>query len=191
VFYFTSFTFRNLLLSFGFDILHFESVPYPLENSLLAVVRNTDSLPRRIEPEAAGLRAEIERARGFAELVFRRRETVRTALVDFRKMNPKSRIVLFGAGHLSVAFLSIMGLEDLVDFVIDDNRNKKGMEMPVGELAIKGSEDLYSEDVALCLLGLNPHNQPNVIAKHKEFERKGGVFASIFPGGERYLEDIL
>ena len=32
--YFTSFTFKQMLENSGFNIIHYESVPYPLENSL-------------------------------------------------------------------------------------------------------------------------------------------------------------
>ena len=51
-----------------------------------------------------------------------------------------------------------MDIADAIDFVIDDNSNKKGMLMPVGDLEIMGSDALYSRDVKLCLLGLNPQN---------------------------------
>ena len=84
-----------------------------------------------------------------------------------------------------------MKVVDLVDFVIDDNTNKKGMYMPIGNLAIKGSDSLYIENVKVCLLSLNPQNQPKVIANHKKFTDQGGFFASIFPGGDMDLNNIL
>ena len=98
---------------------------------------------------------------------------------------------MFGAGHLSVAFISIMGITDLIDFVIDDNPHKNGMVMPVGGIEILSADSLYSREVSLCLLGLNPLNQPKVIAKHTSFTRKGGVFASIFPGTDLTLEALI
>ena len=98
---------------------------------------------------------------------------------------------MFGAGHLSVAFISIMEIADLIDFIIDDNPHKKDMMMPIGDIEILGSDSLYSRKVNLCLLGLNPQNQPKVIANHITFTENGGKFASIFPGTVLDLEKII
>jgi len=84
-----------------------------------------------------------------------------------------------------------MEITDLIDFVIDDNPYKKEMRMPVGNLEITGSDSLYSRNVSLCLLGLNPQNQPKVIANHIPFTENGGKFASIFPGTALDLEKII
>jgi hypothetical protein len=188
IFYFTSFTFRQLLLEYGFSIAHFESIPYPLENSLVAIVqeKSTSQDPVNANPEAVA--KEVLRAQNFAEALERRRVDVRQKLEALRR--ERGVIAMFGAGHLSVAFISLMHVADLISFVIDDNPNKKGLKMPVGELSIVGSEALYSDDIRICLLGLNPQNQPKVIAKHLRFIEQGGVFASIFPGSELDLERI-
>jgi hypothetical protein len=84
-----------------------------------------------------------------------------------------------------------MDIADTIDFVIDDNSNKKGMLMPVGDLEIRSSDALYSGDVKLCLLGLNPQNHLKVVTKHKIFTENGGIFASIFPGTTLDLEEII
>lgn len=189
IFYFTSFTFKLLLQSAGFSIVLYESFPYPLENSIVAIVREAKEEKNPVEPDTASLEREIERAHKFADAVAHRRQIIREKLEKFREK--VGGIALFGAGHLSVAFLSILGVYDLIDFVIDDNPHKKGMRMPVGNLEIRGSESLYSGAIKLCLLGLNPHNQPKVVAKHGEFEGQGGLFASIFPGSDLDLEKIL
>ena len=78
----------------------------------------------------------------------------------------------------------------MIDFVIDDNPNKKGMIMPIGNINILGSDVLYNGYIKLCLLGLNPQNQSKVIARHAAFINTGGIFASIFPGTHLALEDI-
>ena len=100
-------------------------------------------------------------------------------------------IAVFGAGHLTVAFIATMEISEMIDFVIDDNPNKKGMIMPIGGIKILGSESLYSREVDLCLLGLNPINQPKVVAKHISFEKNGGLFSSIFPGTELSIEKLI
>jgi C-methyltransferase-like protein/methyltransferase family protein/putative zinc binding protein len=189
VFYFTRYTFKQVMTSAGLSIQHYESVPYPLENSIIAITQLVANEEAEPTVDKAILSEEIARAKKFAETIQIRRESLRSKLEMAKKKY--GSITLFGAGHLSVAFLSIMNVEHLFDFVIDDNENKKGMNMPIGELNIVGSEHLYDNKVGLCLLSLNPHNQPKVIEKHQRYIENGGLFASIFPSSENYLETIL
>jgi len=187
VFYFTSLTFKQLLQASGFKIVHFESVPYLLENSIIAIVQEVPA------DAVAGISLhavadEVARARTFAESLARRRVGIRRKLEVMRR--ERGLIALFGAGHLSVAFLSLMKVRDLICCVIDDNPHKKGMRMPIGGLDIVGSDALYRGDIRVCLLSLNPQNQPKVLANHQRFIQQGGVFASIFPGSPLDLEQM-
>lgn len=188
IFYFTSYTFKQLMLKSGFSIVHYESVPYPLENSLVAIVQEGLSGENPVKIDTQLLAEEVARARGFALALSHRRIDVRKKLESLRQKH--GSIAMFGAGHLSVAFLSLMQVADLISCVIDDNPNKKGLQMPIGELRIVGSEALYSGDIKVCLLGLNPQNQPKIIAKQHRFIDQGGFFASIFPGSELDLERL-
>jgi hypothetical protein len=189
IFYFTRYTFKKIMQSTGLSLRHYESVPYPLENSIIAITQATSIVDINPEIEQKILSEEITRARKFAEIINFRRKSLRKKLESVKEKY--GSIALFGAGHLSVAFLSIMHVADLITFVLDDNEHKKGMKMPIGDLNIVGSDNLYSNDIGLCLLSLNPHNQPKVIEKHQRYVENGGVFASIFPGTEFYLETIL
>jgi len=185
VFYFTSLTFKQLLHASGFKIVHFESVPYLLENSIIAIVQETSAdAAAGISPHAVA--DEVARARTFAESLARRRVGIRRKLEAMRR--ERGPIALFGAGHLSVAFLSLMEVGDLICCVVDDNPHKKGMRMPIGGIEIVGSDALYRGDIRVCLLSLNPQNQPKVLANHQRFIRQGGVFVSIFPGSPLDLE---
>jgi hypothetical protein len=186
IFYFTSFTFRQLLLKSGFAIVHYESVPYALENSLVAIVREAPVNENPVCTDLQAVAGEVARAQSFVQVLARRKIDVRKKLEALRR--ERGQIAMFGAGHLSVAFLSIMQVADIISCVVDDNPNKKGLQMPVGGLQIAGSEALCSRDIRVCLLGLNPQNQPKVIASQQRFVEQGGVFASIFPGSELDLE---
>ena len=186
IYYFTSFTFRQLLQQSGFTIDYYDSVNYALENSLVAIVRDTQTMAIAASPDPAAVEREIMRARNFAARIAARRVALRGRLEATRKRHGK--IAIFGAGHLSAAFLSLMQVADLIDCVIDDNPNKKGRLMPLGGLKITGSDALYSGEIGVCLLGLNPQNQPRVIAKHSRFVEQGGIFASIFPGNAQDTE---
>jgi hypothetical protein len=189
LFYFTSFTFRQLLLNSGFAIVEYYSVNYPLENSLVAVVQEASigTVPEVIGPNE--IAAEVNRAKNFIDGLIIRRTTMRRKLEAWR--NDHGKIAIFGAGHLSVAFLSLMNLADLIECVLDDNPYKTGMQMPLGRLPILSSDALYTRGISLCLLGLNPHNQPKLIANHQQYLEQGGVFGSIFPGSKHDLEQVL
>ncbi|MCX6239051.1 MAG: methyltransferase domain-containing protein [Bacteroidia bacterium] len=189
IYYFTQFTFKQLLQGFGFVINYYDSVPYPLENSIVAIVQEASDNTNTPNPDPNLVAQELARARRFAESVASRRVTIRHKLEAIRHKH--GSIALFGAGHLSVAFLSMMGIADLINCVIDDNPHKKGMRMPLGNLEIVGSDALYSGDIRICLMSLNPQNQPKVRASHQRFIGQGGLFASIFPGSELDLEILL
>jgi hypothetical protein len=187
-YYFTTYTFHKILTDAAFEVVHFESVPYPFENSIVAIVKAAQK-KQDIATDQNAVTEQVALAKNFAKDIEQRRRAIRSKL-EYLKQKYGS-IALFGAGHLSVSFLSLMKVADLVDFVIDDNPNKKGMYMPIGNLAIKGSDSLYAEGVKVCLLSLNPQNQPKVILNHQKFTDQGGLFASIFPGGELDLNNIV
>lgn len=178
-YYFTCFTFQAILKQHGFSIVSFTAYPYALENSIVAIVRVSGTGVSAISLDQAAVDQEIARAKGFAEALLRRRVQARRDLENLREKHGK--IALFGAGHLSVTYLTLMQLADLVSYVLDDNPNKIGHKMPIGHIPIVGSEVLYSEGIRVCLLGLNPKNQPQVTAKHSRFVAEGGIFLSIFP----------
>ena len=110
-------------------------------------------------------------------------------LSNIRKRSGK--IAIFGAGHATVAFISILGIENLIDFIIDDNPNKISKKLPAGNIPIIDSSALYKQDIKICLLGTNPQSHRKIIDKHKDYVNIGGVFASIFPGTEIYFGDVL
>lgn len=191
-YYFTQQTFLQRLERSGLQVHHHELIPYPLENCIVAIVRtagsqeSTDQDCDAITLDPLGLDRELVRARRFATLFARRKRAVRKHLEHLQATH--GRIAMFGAGHLSVAFLSLLDVADLIDFVIDDNPSKRSLRMPIGSLEIRGSDALYENQVAVCLLGLNPQNQPSLVSRHGRFQESGGTFLSIFPGDANYLE---
>ena len=132
---------------------------------------------------------EVERAKIFAASITSKRLEMRDKLEHIQSQY--GLISLFGAGHLSVAFLSIMDIADMFNCILDDNIHKKGMRMPVGNLEIVGSEELYNRNISVCLLSLNPQSQEKVIGNHQRYIKQGGKFASIFPGSKLDFEVVL
>jgi hypothetical protein len=183
VLYFTPATFAQVLRDAGLDVVRAENYPYPFENSLVAITKVSRAAGNGRPTRSA---AALERTLGtaFGEKYSGYREKVRRFLAGRRE---RGRIALFGAGHLACTWIALMGVEDLIDFVVDDNPNKRGLYMPGSKLPIVGSEALANPNVTLCLLSLNPIGEEKVIAKHSAFVERGGAFASIFPASERGL----
>ncbi len=182
--YYTPDTFRQGFIRAGLEVVRTENYPYPFENSLVAIMRRGAGAP--VTVDATDLERERRRGRMFGEAFPAQRERVRAFFESYRR--DKGRIVLFGAGHLAVTFLSVFGVEDLVDAVIDDNPHKRGMFMPGSRLPIVGSNTLADRGVTLCLLSLNPIGEEKVMANNRAFVERGGTFASIFPASTHALK---
>jgi hypothetical protein len=181
--YFTPGTFQQTLRLLGLEPVFFRNYIYPFENSLVAIVRV--AAPAAADAGIAG--EEMARGKGFAARLAGRRAALRDYLERHRAT--KGRIAMFGAGHLAVTFLTIMNAPGLIDFVVDDNPNKRGLFMPGSRLPIVGSDVLHaSPDVTLCLLGLNPLSEQKVMDRQAAFTARGGVFKSVFPSSAVALE---
>tara|TARA_Y100001970_G_C14176759_1_gene827448 strand:+ start:516 stop:1712 length:1197 start_codon:yes stop_codon:yes gene_type:complete len=187
-YYFTSFTFKHFLEKSGFTILDYESEPYPLENSIIAITKKNNKNDKVSSPSKEAIEKECERAYQYVQKFNTRREVVNNKLKKYKEKN--GNIAMFGAGHLAIAFISLMGITEMIDFVIDDNPNKIGMKLPIGDIKILGSNSLFSKNISLCLLSLNPQNQPKLIEKHSNYTESGGTFASIFPGSSIDIDKI-
>ena len=181
--YFTPETYCRTLATGGFTLVDFMVHPYPFENSLIAIAR-CDARPARSVPSSAPA-VETARFHKFAQALPQYGERIRRYLTDYCAQNGK--IALFGAGHLAATYINIFGLAPLIDFVADDNPHKRGLFMPGSALPIRGSAALIEEDIKLCLLGLSPQSEDNVVANNNRFVERGGSFASIFATSARSL----
>jgi len=175
IFYFTPVTLEGVLARLGFQIDFVHSYPYSHENSLMAFARpipKSDSTP-------APHGGELNRARTFLKSFPTQKESILRTLADFR--NQHGEISFLGAGHLTCTFLNIMGLKDVVRFVVDDDKNKNGLFMPGSQLPIKESRELLDPDIKLCLFSVRPEIEEAVVKKNQAFLEKGGKMGSIFP----------
>lgn len=148
--------------------------PYPLEDSLIGIVRNEPGAVPRPQGREALLADGATFARRYPEL----RARLQTLFSDWQHAGKKTAI--FGAGHLAAKFVNMYGLEKLVDCVIDDNSHKRALLMPGSRLAICGSVELETRAIDLCLLSLSPESEQKVRAKNQPFLDRGGRFLSIF-----------
>ena len=180
--YFTEESFHRALALLGFAAVKTEVVPYFLENALLALVQPRASVPAAFTGEA--LKADNARFLSFQQGFSGKQRAVQGFLDEERRKGP---IAVFGAGHLSCAYINLMAAKDRIDFVVDDSPPKQGLLMPGSRLPIRPSAALIGEKVRLCLSSLNPETEAKVLAKQEAFLRGGGSFQSIFPGSPRAL----
>ncbi len=183
--YFTKNSFQNILKKHGMKLLDVYSVPYPTEDCIIAIVGNDETYSQQTyyaTPDESRL------YENYAMTVKKRGENIRSILKDLT--NTKGKVAIFGAGHLAVTFLSIMDIKTYIDCAIDDNPNKVGKYLPVGGIPILSSNALYERDIAVCLLSLNLNHHRTVKEKHFSFEQSGGMFLSIFPETDGYVEHI-
>ncbi|MFM9970249.1 MAG: methyltransferase domain-containing protein [Burkholderiales bacterium] len=170
-------TLHSLLLEADFAIEETIQYPYPLEDSLIGIVKNARAKP------AAGNRPERSEALTaegdyFSSEFFQVRARLQALFRSWRGQG--KRIALFGAGHLAAKFVNLYSLTEYFECVIDDNPNKQKMLMPGSRLSICGSGELAARSIDVCLLSLNPESEQKVLAKNQPFIERGGRFLSIF-----------
>ena len=136
------------------------------------------SIERRGVESPAVVRASAGAGRRSGEFSGAAREG---QMVPARAPRSRGPIALFGAGHLACTFVTVFDVADMIECIIDDNPNKRGLYMPGSGLPIVGSSALRDDGISLCLLSLNPIGEEKVIGNHQAFVDRGGVFASIFP----------
>lgn len=176
--YFCTPTLGTLIESAGLEMREEALYPYPLEDSLIGVARNTaPASARRAAP------GELESALADGRTFARRYSALRARLhlLFGAWRNEGKRVALFGAGHLAAKFVNLLALRDYIDCVIDDNPHKQELLMPGSRLPVVGSAALEARSIAVCLLSLSPESEQKVRAKNQAYLDRGGRFLSIFP----------
>lgn len=166
---------RQSLALAGYDVVSIFRYEFRIEDSLVAVCRpkSSDDAPR-IECVKAGFKKSLKAIQS----------EYRDHLSGF-----KGRAVLFGAGHLAVKFLNILGLSDLFDAVIDDSPQKKGLYMPGSKLPIIDSSILTEGRYDLCVLTVSPESEEKILAKYGSL-RSDLKFVSAFHSSSRSVTSL-
>jgi len=183
VIYFTEETFQYYLASQGIKILDYEMFHRPVEASLIAIAKMDSHAPRPMKPEI--LTRELERFHHYQHQFAQQKSKLRAYLEDYNQREGK--VALFGAGHYGVTFLHLFELNGLVDFVSDDNPNKKDLYMPGSLIPIFPSDRLIEREIKLCMLSVSPLNEEKIIVNNPQYVEAGGNFVSVFPASSRAL----
>ncbi len=174
--YFSATTLAALICGAGLEQVDTVIDPYPLEDSLIAIVRRAPA--GKSTAGVADRDALLADGLAFAQNLDGVRRSVRTTLESWKAAG--HRTAIFGAGHIAAKFVNFHGVADLLECTIDDKPEKQQVLMPGSRLPIVGSARLASPGIDRCLLSLSPESEQKVLAKNGDFIDRGGRFASIF-----------
>jgi SAM-dependent methyltransferase len=171
--YFTEPTLKRLLETSGAEIMSFSEHLYPFESSLVAMVKPAAVKPVRLSGE------HISMAQQFGQQV---KEQVEATARGLRhRQEAGKRTVLFGAGHLSCAFLALSRTADCVECIFDDTPQKQGLFLAGTQLPIVGTAALPAGEPGLCLMAVHPSSEAKVHDRLEALRAAGWETASIFP----------
>jgi hypothetical protein len=179
--YFSSNTLHDLLSNFGLEIVESQLYSYPLEDSLVVIVRKTHFEKDPEGNSGCDLSDMLDSGKVFGATFSSTRRALHSLFSQW--LTADRRCAILGAGHLSTKFINLYGLHDYLAFVIDDNPNKQKLLMPGSRLPICNSEVLSNGAVDICLLALSPTSEGIVRSKNQRFIENGGEFFSIFALG--------
>jgi hypothetical protein len=183
ILYLTAGAFRSLFVFNGLSLVDYHCFPYLHENSLvgMAQVKNGSHVSLPTQSETSG---EKNRAYNYAQQFSGQRKRYKEFFAEQKR---RRKVALLGAGHLACVFINLLELKDYIEFIVDDNPNKKGLFMPGSHLAICGSTALMEKDIKLCLLSVSPESERTVIQRNKMFIDNAGTFGSMFPVSENAI----
>lgn len=182
LFYFTPYSFSQVLYQNSFDILKMHVFPYPYEDSLVVIAqRKNNYFPL---PQNGDLIHELMKGDDYA---FQYGVLKYKILNLFRSLKEKGKISFFGAGHMACSFIWNFELQPFVDFIIDDNPHKIGMFLSGSRIPIVSSEILFSSQISCCILSMNPISEEKVKNIFVDYVVNGGRFLSIFPNSKDSL----
>jgi hypothetical protein len=171
--YFTEPTLRRLLEKSGAEVLHFSEHHYPFESSLVAMVRAAAEKPVRLSGD------DFILAERFGQQVKEKVEATARGLRH--RQEGGKRTVIFGAGHLSCAFLSLSQSAECVECVLDDTPQKQGLFLAGTRVPVVGTAALPVGEPGLCLMAVHPSSETKVHDRLAPLRAAGWETASIFP----------
>ena len=165
ILYFTENSLKKMLIGQGLKITYFEIYKYSYENVLIIItkIKKDNSPPKKIN-------LIIPKINFNPNLLSVDKLKIRQKIEYFKK--EKYKICLFGTGHAACTFLNILQIHDLVDLVVDDDKNKKSLFLPNSNLEIKNSLKLKKFSKILLILGVNSESEKKIISKFKNLNSK-------------------
>lgn len=171
--YFTEETLLALLVRKGFEPVAVKS--YNFSGGSLAVTARRSNLT----PPPFDARASVAASKTFGE---RARDYARRLVPALRRLKARGTdIVLYGAGCRACTYSNFLDLGSVIDFAIDDQKERQGLFMPGSRIPIRPPDDLATSSAPLvCLLAVNNENEAVVTAKLEKMLDRPRNIVSIF-----------
>jgi 2-polyprenyl-3-methyl-5-hydroxy-6-metoxy-1,4-benzoquinol methylase len=173
--HFTGHTLNRFYSDGGFRMVHSETAPFCGEALITVAEYSTTSA----DVPADLLRQGRDSAFAFRDSWPDYREALLRFLGSYR--NGGRRVAVYGAGCRACCLINYAGLAPYIDAVLDDQPEKQGKFMPGSHLPIEPGEKLNRDRYDLCMLAVNEENEHKVIAKHRDYQERGGQFVSLLP----------
>ena len=187
ILYFVPLTLKNSFKHTQFKLVDYKEYSYPVEHALVAVVRQADGDKINLD-ENFSTPQQLAIGNAYAQNFSKNRTALKNYMKNYKEST--GRISVFGAGHLSSMFINLMEIKHYIDFIVDDDPNKRPIYMPGSSLPVKGSDSLINEGIRLCLLSLSPESEEKVLKNNMNFVQSGGVFSSIFPNRDNSIQEF-
>ena len=177
--YFTQALAEYMLERFGFEIS--DRRRYVFGGGSLAFVAQMKAVPATCTIRRPYPSATTELLRGFVTGMERQRGEIKSVVSLARSSGYK--VLIYGAAPRSCLLVSVSGIAEMIDFVVDDRQDIQHRLMPgtdrfVGPLADVGG---MAGSKLLCLLGVGSENEFKVRAKVEAALDASLVFVSLFP----------
>ena len=188
--YFTQETLPQVLAATGFESMGLEIHPFPFEDVILLYARKSGSQEgASAEVNPSAIEENITRARAYGAAFETWTARYRDVLDELTKGGKP--LAVYGAGHLTSAFINFHGLADYFAFVVDDTPQKHGLHLPKCGLPIVPNSRLSTDEVSACLFGLAPQIEDKVIASNPQFTEAGGRYYSMFADSKRSIRGLF
>lgn len=180
--YFSEKTLTGMLTGFGYDILNMQRYLFTGE-SLSAIARRRladGNVQTEIENwhEYDGDKLPITYEE-YGSKVHKFGCDLRNLLEDRKRAG--QIIMLFGIGARGVMTVNALKLDNLIDVILDDQKEKQGKLAPGTKLVIQDPETIKNVTRPItCLLAVNNENEMAVIGRISKLTEQNITFASLF-----------
>lgn len=164
--YFTNNTLENLFKLSNLKIFYKFKFKYSHEDSLVYILSKKKTNKKII----------LKKDKNYKNIFNKKILTFHKNISNFNN----KRIVILGAGHVAIRFINFYELSNLIEFVVDDHKNKIGKYLPKSNLQIKSSKELYKTPVDLCISTLNDESEKQFKKNNFSLFQSGLKIINIF-----------
>src|SRR5437868_1382223 len=177
--YFTEATLLALLARHGFEAVSVKK--YDFSGGSLAIAARRAAPGVNPPSVAPGMGERFgQRAREYGS-------RLRPVLTKARESG--MQVAIYGAGCRACTFTNAHDLGDLIEFSVDDQKERQGMFLPGTRIPIRSPEDLRGKSEPLvCLLAVNHENEAKVSGRLRDTLQRPLHIVSIFAPSDIWRE---